>query len=273
MLTATLTLALAVAGAQAPRTTDARGNPVSPFPPGDAQTINLIQWSGNQLPKIYERSDQLPFTEDELTRLTRAGFDSATLVKMIEERRCACDASADGLIRLRNAGANKDVIAAVSLHSLPPHRALALDVTLDFSGSGNEARESFLYLFVDDGDLTRVLTLNVGDLLGRRNAHESFIDRSDLLRAKQVRRIRLPGELPLKTYGKHTILVATSANPTITHPSQLSERERKAAQSYTFDYPRVSLQNTCRLNAAYKRDPVLAYKWGFAGSRFECEWN
>src|SRR5262249_49529084 len=140
-------------------------------------------------------------------------------------------------------------------------------------GKGNQARENYLYVFVDDGELTRTLSLNVADLLSRRNAYESMVDKSDLLLARQVRRIRLPGDIALKTYGRHRILVAASASPTLSHPSQLSEAERRNAQAYNFDYPRSSVQSVCRLTAGYKRDPVLDYRWHLTGSRFECEWN
>ncbi len=265
-------LLLAVSGQ--PAVTTARGGlPTLPFPAGDTQTVNIVQWDANSLPKVYERSDQLPLTDDEVAKLAKAGFEPEQLVKMIQERRCACDASAEGLIKLKNAGVNKAVLAAVSTHSIKPNRALELAVTLDFTGESTEARQSFLYFFIDDGDTTRVFTANVGDLLARRNAHETMVDRSDILIAKTVRRIQLAGEVPLKTYGKHNVLVASSANPTLTHPSQLSEMERKSAQSYTLDYPRASLQSVCRINSGYKRDAVLTYKWRFMGSRFECEWN
>ncbi|MBI3181020.1 MAG: hypothetical protein HYZ28_02625 [Myxococcales bacterium] len=247
--------------------------PVLPFPPGETKTINIIQWDANALPKVFQRSDQLPLTEEEVAKLSRAGFEPAQLVKMLEERRCACDASADGLIRLKAAGAHKDVLQAVSTHALPPNRALGLEVRLDFQGEGSEAREGFLYFFVDDGELTRAFTANLSELLSRRNAHEALVDRSDLLLSKKVRRIELAGQVPLKAYGRHQVMVVASASPTITHPSQLPEAERKRALSYTFEYPRSSLQSVCRLNAAYKRDAMLAHKWHFQGSRFECEWN
>ncbi len=244
-----------------------------PFPTGKTQTINILEWDTNKLPKIYERSEQLPLSDDEVAKLAKAGFSPDQLVKIIEERRCACDASADGLIRLKDQGVPAEVLSAISLHALKPNRNLYFDVTLDFTGEGNQAREAYLYAFVEDGELTRVLSLNVGDLLSRKNAHESMVDQSDILLTRQVRRIRLVGDVPLKTYGAHTVMVATSANPTLTHPSQLSAAERKNAQTYKFDYPRASLQSVCRLNGGYKRDPVLAYKWRFMGSRFECEWN
>ena len=244
-----------------------------PFPPGRSETINLVTWNSNDLPKVYQRSEQLPLSDDELVKLSKTGFDAAELVKMIQERRCACDASADGLITLKTAGVPKDVIAAVSLHGLKPNRALTLQLTLDFTGEGREARASFLYVFVDDGELTRVFSANLNDFLSRTNPYDTMTDRSDLLITKKIRRIQFAGEVPLKTYGKHTVLVVASANPALTHPSQLTEPEKKSAQTYILDYPRASLQSVCRLNAGYKRDAILAWQWRYMGSRFECEWN
>ncbi len=244
-----------------------------PFPSGRSETINLINWNSNDLPRVYQRSEQLPLHDDELVKLSKAGFDSAELVKMIQERRCACDASADGLIRLKSAGVSKEVISAVSLHGLKPNRAVTLQLTLDFTGEGREARNAFLYFFVDDGELTRVFSANLNDFLSRNNPYDTMTDRSDLLITKKVRRIQLAGEVTLKTYGKHSVLVVTSANPTLTHPSGLNEIEKKTAQTYSFDYPRASLMSVCRLNAGYKRDAMLAHLWRYMGSRFECEWN
>ncbi|WP_141592628.1 MULTISPECIES: hypothetical protein [unclassified Myxococcus] len=275
MIAQLLAATLALTSSQAPVSVSGRGSPQVnlPFPSGDVQTYNIIQWDPNQLPRIYERSDQLPLTDEELTKLSQAGFEPAQLVKMIEERRCACDASADGLIRLKKAGVDKDVLAAVSRHGLAPNRGLNLLVTLDFTGESRTAREAFLYFFVDDGDITRVFTANIPELLRRRNSHETTVDRSDILVARTVRRVQLAGQVPLRTYGKHNVLVVASASPTLTHPSQLTAQELSRSQRYTFDYPRASLQNVCRLTAGYRRDAVLAYKWNFEGSRFECEWN
>jgi len=282
MIAHALAAALALASAQAaPRATSQRSAPraevrggIPVFPAsGDVSTVNIIQWDANSLPRIYERSDQLPLTEEEVAKLSRAGFGAQQLVKMIEERRCACDASADGLIRLKQAGAAPEVLQAVSTHAIAPNRALDLLVTLDFTGESRSAREGFLYFFVDDGDITRVFTANIPELLRRNNAHETMVDRSDILVARTVRRIELPGRVPLKNYGKHQVLVAASANPPLTHPSQLTPAERARAQTYTFDYPRASIQSLCRLTAGYRRDAVLTDKWQFKGSRFECEWN
>jgi hypothetical protein len=261
-------LLLSVAGQVTPPSV-----PVMPFPSGEVQTVNIIQWDANALPKLYQRSDQLPLTDTEIIKLSKAGFDTAQLVKMIEERRCACDVSASGLIQLKQQGVAKEILTAVSTHGLKPNRELNLLVTLDFSGQSQTARESFLYFFVDDGDLTRVFTANLDELLSKQHAHEELVDKSDLLRTRRVRRIQLAGELPLKSYGRHAVLVAASGNPSLTHPTQLTPQERAAAQTYAFDYPRASLQSLCRITAGYRRDPVLVHKWRFMGSRFECEWD
>lgn len=251
----------------------AQGIPIFPPGMGSQQTINLVQWDSNSLPRVYERSEQMPLSDEEVMRLSQAGFGPDQLVRMLEERRCACDASAEGLIRMKVAGVDPSVISAVSLHALKPNRALNLEVTLDFSGESRRARNAYLYVFVDDGELTRVLSANLDDLLRRPNAHETTVDNSDFLIARTVRRIVLPGQLPLKTYGRHTLLVASSASPSLSHPSQLRAQDRAAAQVYLLDYPRASLQSLCRLTAGYRRDAEIADRWRFLGSRFECEWN
>jgi hypothetical protein len=247
--------------------------PPERFPAEGESRVNILNWDANALPRVFQRSDQLPLNDEDLIKLSKAGFDTAQLVKMIEERRCACDASADGLIRLKQQGVGPEVISAVSLHALRPNRALNLDVRIDFTGDSNEARENFLYFFVEDGDFTRVLTANIGDLLSKQHPHDAVIDRSDILISRKVRRIELPGEIPLKIYGPHRLMVVASGRPTLTHPSQLTDAERSQSQVYTFDYPRSSIQNICRLTVGYKRDVVLTYRWHYMGSRFECEWN
>jgi len=243
-----------------------------PAPPSQ-QPVNLAQWDTNSLPPVYERSEQPPLTDQDLSKLAQAGFPPDQQVRLIAERQCACDASPEGLIRMRVNGVDPSVISAVSKYALKPNGALNLEVTLDFTGESRRARNAYLYVFVDDGDVTRVMSTNVDELLRRPNAHETTIDNSDILITRTVRRIVLPGQLQLKTYGRHTLVVASSASPSLTHPSQLKSQDRSAAQVYLFDYPRASLQSLCRLTAGYKRDAQIVDRWRFQGSRFECEWN
>jgi hypothetical protein len=235
--------------------------------------VNLAQWDSHSLPALYERSEQPPVTDQDVSKLTQAGFPPDQLVRLIAERQCACDASPEGLIRMRVAGVDPSVISAVSRYALRPNGLLNLEVTLDFTGESRRARNAYLYVFVDDGDVTRVMSTNVDELLRRPNAHETTIDNSDILITRTVRRIVLPGQLQLKTYGRHTLVVASSASPSLTHPSQLKSQDRSAAQVYLFDYPRASLQSLCRLTAGYRRYAQITDRWRFQGSRFECEWN
>ena len=248
---------------------------LSALPPsgGSQQTVNMAGWDSNSLPPVYEKSEQAPLTDDEVRKLTQSGFPTDQVVRMIAERQCACDASVEGLVRLRVAGVDPAIISAVSQHALKPNHTLNLEVTLDFTGESQRSRNAFLYLFVDDGEQTRVMSANIDELLRRPNAHETTVDNSDYFIHHTVRRIVLPGQLNLKTYGRHTLVVASSANPSLTHPSQLKPQDRTAAQVYLFDFPRASLQSLCRLTAGYKRDAKIFDRWRFQGSRFECEWN
>src|SRR4051812_29361745 len=103
--------------------------PVPQFPPsGSQQTTNLVQWDANALPQVHERSEQPPLTDAEIVKMGQSGFAPDQLAKLVEERRCACDASAEGLIRLRAAGVDPAVISAVSTHALRPNRTLNLEV-------------------------------------------------------------------------------------------------------------------------------------------------
>lgn len=273
MLAPILLTALLLAQTSPVRAASRAGATQLPFPQGSTQTINVVEWQANDLPRIYERSDQLPLSDEEVAKLSKAGFAPAQLVKMIEERRCACDASADGLIKLKQQGVHPDVLQAISLHGLRPNRGLNFLMTLDFVGQSRSAREAYLYVFIEDGTYTRVLTANLNELLSRRVNHDVTVDRSDIMKAREVRRVQLSGEVRLTTYGKHNVMVVSSTNPTLSHPTQLTELERQKAQSYTLDYPRASLQSVCNVIAGYRRDAVLSWKWHFQGSRFECEWN
>lgn len=244
-----------------------------PFPTGDVRTINVIEWDANALPPVYERSDELPLTDDDLRRLVESDIPPEMVVKMIEERRCACDSSARGLVAMSEAGFPNEVIAAVSTHALRPNRHLNLFLTFDFDGESRVARERYLYIFIEDGDVTRVFRADLGAMLATPRRHETMVDRSDLLISRTVRRVQLAGEVPLKTYGRRHVMVVTSARPALTHPSQLSEGELEKAGTYTIEYPRSSLSNICRLDVGYRRDVMLTHLWHFVGSRLECEWN
>lgn len=243
------------------------------FPWTSSQAIDIVKWdSVNQAP-TYSKAEQPPLTDDELIGLTQAGVGADALVRMIGERRCVCDGTGAGLSKLKKAGLPDSVLSAVSTHGRRPNRQLNMQMVFDFVGESRESKEGQLFVFVDDGPTTRVLNARLHDLLKQEWANEEVVDPNDPLVGRNVRRITFNGAVPLKTYGRHTALVAVSSNPSITHPSQLSDSERKKAQQYTFEYPRVSMNNNCRLLSSYKRDAVLEYQWRYTGSRFECAWE
>ena len=241
--------------------------------------FNIVDWDGGQLPRRYERSDQLPMSLDDVRKLSANKFSTAAITKMLEERRCACDASADALVELKKAGVAEQVLQAVSLHSLPPNRAFGLTISLDFEGLGGastvstQARKGYLYLIVPDGDKERVFMGNLQTILARRWQHDELVDNTDLLLSKKVRRVTFASEVPLKTYGPKKVLVFTSTKPDIYTSADIPETDREGVQEFEFEYPAASLENRCTLQVLYRQDSMLANRWHLVRTNFQCEWN
>ena len=245
----------------------------------DGYVFNIVEWDGGELPRLYERSDQLPLTLPDLQKLLDSKFASDVVVKMLEERRCACDASADALIELKNSGATDDLIKAVSLHALPPNRSMDLTITLDFEGLGGgvspstQSRKGYLYLIVPDGERERVFVGNLADILSRRCKRDTLVDNTDLLLSKKVRRIVVAAQVPLKTYGNKEALVFASTKPNIYSSKDIPAADRAAAQGYEFEYPVSSLQRDCSLQVLHRQDAMLPDRWHLVRTHFQCEWN
>ncbi|NKB69725.1 MAG: hypothetical protein GKR89_21860 [Candidatus Latescibacteria bacterium] len=245
----------------------------------EGHVFNIIDWDGGNLPQLYERSDQLPLKMADVAKLVDNGFSTEAIVKMIQERRCQCDASVDGLVALKKAGAAEAVIQAVSLHALPPNRQLNLIVTMDFEGLGGQdevstqARKGYLYLIIPDGDRERVFMGNLQTILAGRWQRDGMVDNTDLLLPKKVRRIVFSAEVPLKTYGPRTALVFTSTKPDIYTSADIPPADRAGVQEYPFDYPESSLQRQCTLQVLHRQDALLADKWHLQRAHFQCEWD
>jgi hypothetical protein len=245
----------------------------------DGYVFNIVEWDGGELPRLYERTDQLPLTLADLQKLLDSKFASDVIVKMLEERRCACDASADALIALKDAGATDDLIKAVSLHALPPNRSVDLTITLDFEGLGGgaspstQSRKGYLYLIVPDGDRERVFVGNLAEILGRRWERDTLVDNTDLLLSKKVRRIVVAARVPLKTYGAKEALVFASTKPNIYSSKDIPPADRAVAQEYAFEYPVSSLQRDCSLQVLHRQDAMLPDRWHLVRTHFQCEWN
>ena len=104
------------------------------LPPTRGIVVNLVEWDGGELPAVYERTDQLPFTREDLLQLVQSDFKPDQIAQMVSERRYAGDASAEGLIALKQAGLDPLVIQAISKHALAPNQSLNLTIYLTFDG-------------------------------------------------------------------------------------------------------------------------------------------
>ena len=270
-----LVLAMALP-ALAQRSGPASGRAVAPLASGEI--FNIIDWDGGELPRRYERSDQLPISLDDVRRLSANKFSNAAIIKMLEERRCICDASIDALVELKGAGVSEEVIQAVSLHSLPPNRSFGLAISLDFEGLGNQAistqaRKGYLYLIVPDGDKERVFIGHLQAILAGQWQRDGLVDRTDLLLPTKVRRVTFAAEVPLKTYGPKKALVFTSPKPDIYTLTDIPERALAGVREFEFDYPASSLERICSLQVLYKQDAMLADRWHLQRTHFQCEWD
>ncbi|MFT5377164.1 MAG: hypothetical protein ACI906_004002 [Candidatus Latescibacterota bacterium] len=243
------------------------------------QIVNIVDWDGGQLPQRYQRSQQLPLSLEDIKKLSANKFSDATIIKMLEQRRCACDASVDALVELKESNVSEGVLQALSLHSLAPNRALELAINIDFEGLGgaesisNKARKGYLYLIVPDGERERVFIGNLQAILAGQWQRDALADNTDQLLPKKVRRVTFSAEVPLKTYGAKKALVFTSTRPDIYTSADIPERDREDIREYSFDYPSSSLQHFCNLQVLYRQDQMLKDKWHLARSNFQCEWD
>jgi len=243
------------------------------LPPTRGAVINLIEWDGGELPAVYERTEQPPFTRDDLLSLVLSDFEATEIAQMIAERRYAGDASADGLITLKNAGLSSKVIQAISKHALPPNRELNLTVNLIFEGNSWSARKRFLYILIPDGDIQRVFTTDLGVILSGQWKHDTTVDTTDPLVPRKVRNITFAGSVPLKIHGTKTIRVFTSTRPGIRQTKDIPKADLAAVQTYEIDYPVSSPVQDCRLYIRYKQDAILVHKWQMIDTHLECEWK
>lgn len=243
------------------------------LPPTRGEVINIVEWDGGELPQVYERSEQLPFTQTDVTRLVASGFDALQIAQMIAERRYAGDASANGLIALKNNGVAPEIIQAVSKHALPPNRALNITFYLDFEGKSWAARKRYLYVIIPDGEIDRVFTADIGTILSGHWQHDTLLDTTDPLITRQVRRVTFSGTLPLKTYGKKDIYIFTSTNPSIHRIEDIPQMDQNKVSIFPITYPASSLHQDCRITIRHKQDAVLPDKWSLVDTSLECEWE
>ena len=249
--------------------------PVSPATdvPTRGSVVNIVEWDGGQLPQIYERSSQLPLTNEDILQLSQNDFSPGTIAQMIQERRYAGDASASALVEMRSAGVAPEVVQAISLHALAPNRALNLSIQVSFQGNSSQARRRYLYVLIPDGDVERVFTADLATLLSGHWQRDVQVDLTDPVLPKQVRQITFSGMLPLKEYGQKTIRVLTSSKPDIYNSGDIPDSEKESVQNHLMNYPSSSLRQDCRLFVRFRQDRVIPHKWDMVGSYIQCEWN
>ena len=276
--TAALLAAIGV-GAQERAAGRTMGLRQAPDPSRDGYVFNIVDWDGSDLPKVYERSAQLPLTLEDVQKLSDGDFSDSAIIKMIQERRCACDVSVDALVELKRAGVSEGVIQAASLHALAPNRDLNLQLSLDFEGPGggaavsNRARKGYLYLIIPDGNRDRVFYGNLQAILSGQWSRDQVTDNTDLLLPKKVRRVSFAAAVPLKVHGAKRALVFTSTKPDIYTTADIPAADLAEAMEMAFDYPASSLQRDCTLQVLYRQDALLADNWHMERSHFECEWD
>ena len=241
--------------------------------PTPGPVVNIVDWDGNQLPPVYERSDQIPIDDTDLIRLSRNGFQTAQLVEIISQRRYVGEVSTDGMIALKEAGLSPDVIRAASLHALPPNRSITLSITLEIDGKASSPRERYLYIVVPDGSIERVFRADLHQVFSKRWPSDSVVDHSDQLIPRPLRIVRFTGEIPLTAPGSKELKTFTSARPDLHWLSEASESDRSRTQSLTFNYPASSARNECRLLIRLYQDRLLDNNWSITETHFECEWN
>ena len=245
----------------------------------EGYVFNIVDWDGGELPRLYERSDQLPLTLADVRKLSESKFGTEAIVKMIQERRCACDASVDALVELKKAGVAPEVIQAVSLHALPPNRFLHLEIIMDFEGLGGEqaistqARKGYLYLIIPDGERERVFLGSLQTILGRKWQQDGLVDNTDLLLSKKVRRIAFAAQVPLKIHGAKKAMVFVSTKPDIYTSADIPAADRAGVREFSFEYPASSLRRECILQVLHRQDAMLADKWHLVRTHFQCEWD
>ncbi len=245
----------------------------------EGRIVNIVEWDGGELPRRYERSDQMPVSLDDVLKLSQSGFSDAAIVKLIEERRCAGDVSVDALIQLKEAGVSEAVLSAVSLHALPPNRGVSLVITMDFEGLGGapqvstQARRAYLYLIIPDGDRERVFFANLQSVMAGQWANDTMVDRTDLVLPRQVRRVVFAADVPLREHGPKTAKVFMSTRPNIYTSADIPQADRDNIQRYDFHYPASSPQRICDLQVLYRQDQMLPDRWHPVRTNFHCEWD
>jgi hypothetical protein len=244
-----------------------------------AEVIDLLHFQTNDADaweSLHRRSDGLPFTLDEIEKLTAAGIAEKTLIEMVRTRRLLVVADADTLVRLKKKGATDALVAAVSAYALPPNRHLDLAFQVQVATPYQVTQAPYLYVevvHVESKTQETFLFADMRRLLANKWRVDVIEDRSDPLLPNRVRTIRLWGHAPARRAGRLEIRALVSQRAGLTTLDGLPEKEKQSLRTWQVDYPGVSLQQACEMQLQLNRDPVLKDLFAIERADFRCRWD
>lgn len=252
---------------------------VAPPARAERQVIDLLQFQTDDpdaWESLHRSSDSLPFTLEDLEKLTKAGVAERALLEMARTRRLLVVADADTLVRLKKAGASDALVTAVSAYALPPNRSLDLAIQLAVATPYSVTQAPFLYIEVinlDTKEQEAFLYADMRRLLANRWKVDVVEDRSDPLLPNRVRSLRLWGHLPIRRPGKLEIRVLVSQKAGLVHLGELPPVDQKRLRTFQVDYPGVSLLRACQLQMDLNRDAILKDLFNIERADFRCRWD
>lgn len=244
-----------------------------------AEIIDLLHFQTNDADaweSLHRRSDGLPFTLEELEKLTAAGIAEKTLIEIIRTRRLLVVADAETLVRLKKKDASDAVVAAVSAYALPPNRSIDLAFQVQVATPYQVTQAPYLYVevvHVDTKSQEAFLFADMRRLLANKWRVDVIEDRSDPLLPTRVRTLRLWGHVPARRAGRLELRTLVTQRAGLTSLDGLTEAERKGLRTWQIDYPGVSLLQACEMQLQLNRDPVLKDLFAIERADFRCRWD
>ena len=243
------------------------------------QVINLMNFETKQLAaweRINRTSDSLPLTMKDLEKLAKAGIAPATIVEMMRTRKVLALADADTLVRLKKAGANDAMIAALSAYALKPNAHFNLAVQFDVRSPYSIRQAPYLYIEVWNTKRNRQEAFLHADLRTRfsnRGQVEIKRDRSDPLLPNTVRTVRFRSRIKSRDSGPLNVRVLMTQKAGLLTLSRTDGTASKGVVSMKMNYPAVSLDNRCRLELTATQDPLINDRFPLKSRRLECRWD
>lgn len=226
--------------------------------------------------RLHRASDSLPLTLEELERLAKAGMGSKTVIEMMRTRRVLAVADANAMLRLKKAGADDAMVAAVSAYALAPNDRFDLEIVLSVKTPHGVTQAPFLYVEAWHTGKERqeaFLHTDLRGLLARGARVEVTTDRSDPLLPQKVRTITLRAAVKTRHAGKIALRVLMSKVPGIRAFDTLSPADKGRIQTHVVDYPGVSLDRRCRLRLDVDRDALIRDQFTMGPGTLECWWD